>query len=139
LIVHPKPNSQHQIICNFSSYWDEVHLNTINANDFSAYSQLNLERTQYLNKVSIEELWLRHQTFLSSICSQESLQIMSFTEWEEKIQQTSCQFVESYVGSGKAYWMNKLEMTYRKNPFTTLRFIAKIAKYQKFNAHQTIF
>jgi tetratricopeptide (TPR) repeat protein/Zn-dependent protease len=136
LIVYPKPNSQYQIACGISSYWNEIHLITISTHDFSTHIQPNIERTKYLNQASIEELWLGHQDFLASICLVEDLQIMSHPEWEEKLQQTARQFALSLVKAGKAYWVEESEMTYRNHPYLIFKHISKIARYQNFDHHR---
>jgi tetratricopeptide (TPR) repeat protein len=126
LMVKPKPDARYPVLCVFSSYWQETNLITLNAKDFSTYSKTHLERSNYLDKVSADELWLGHQSFLRSICSIESLEKMTVEEWENRLEINSRKITDLHVKKGEAFWTNKEEETFKKNPWLVFKMIVKI-------------
>jgi hypothetical protein len=126
LMVQPKPDLRYPVLCILSSYLEETNLTTLNIKDFGTYSRTTLERSNHIDKASIDELWLGHQSFLASICSIESLTRMTASEWVNKLEKTSQDTIELRIKKGEAYWIGKTEMIHRKHPWLVLKMVAKI-------------
>ena len=126
LMVKPKPDVRYPVLCVFSSYWQETNLITLNVKDFSTYSKTQLERANYLDKASADELWMGHQRFLNSICSIENLEKMTITEWENRLEITSQKITNLHIEKGEAFWINKEEEIFKKNPWLVFKMIVKI-------------
>jgi tetratricopeptide (TPR) repeat protein len=126
LMVRSKPSLHHPVVCFLSSYLKETNLTTLNSKDFSTYSKI-LERTNYLGKVSVDELYLGHQKFLTSICSIEDLTEMTAEEWISKLEESSEKITRLLIKKGEAYWVNKSEGIFRKHPWLVLKMLVKIS------------
>jgi Zn-dependent protease/tetratricopeptide (TPR) repeat protein len=131
LMARQKPMLLNSVICNFSSYWQETNLNTTNTSNLFAYSENSLERTQYIDRGSVDELWSSHQNFLSSICATENLQELTVADWISKLEQGSRKLLELRVNKGENYWVNQQEMTCRQHPWLVLKMMVRIIRYQK--------
>jgi tetratricopeptide (TPR) repeat protein len=131
LMVKPKPDVLCPVTCVFSSYWHETNLSTLNVENLIAHSENSIEKAQYIDRGSVDELWSGHQTFLNSICAIEDLEKMTVTEWINRIEQGSQKIVELRVEKRENYWVNKKEQIYRLHPWLILKMIVKIAIRQK--------
>jgi Zn-dependent protease len=126
LMVMPIPDIRYPVLCFLSSYLQETNLITLNAKDFSTYSKTNLERSNYLDRASADELYLGHQKFLTSICSIEDLTEMTAKEWISRLERSSQEITNLLIKKGEAYWVDKSEENFRKHPWLVFKMLVKI-------------
>jgi tetratricopeptide (TPR) repeat protein/Zn-dependent protease len=137
LLVKPKPIIQYPVICTLSSYWQETDVSTVNFKNSIPYRKSSLEHTNYLDKATIKELWLSHQSFVGSICSVDNLEKLTVEEWICKTNQTTILVLECRVKNREIYWVNKSEHTYRKHPWLAFKMLVSMVNENRSRVNES--
>jgi tetratricopeptide (TPR) repeat protein/Zn-dependent protease len=131
LMVAPTPNIRYPVIGTFSSYYQDTNLTTVNVKDLSVRSKSPSQTMNHLDRASVDDLWMSHQDFTSSICSSAELEKMSVEVWIDRIIQSAYSTIEFQVKKGELHWLNRQEMIYGEHPWLKFKRLVKVARDMK--------